>query len=542
MKKLIPILTFLICFDAFATSNEEARNQALDFGSGFKNSASSTISDHNKSTVPGYTTDNPEQVKYFNDGDASQDAQAKVKSSDEGRFMSQALPNRPQVVINPNDAFLNSSTAIQNNPDEVVAMLTGTYGECKPITYTKTVHETRTCDQYDEPDCVDGDKLLSISGAETTFNYPAINTYISWRGGSRCSKYSSYTNIDIKNVSAIQSFVLTSVSWDDVLQITLNGNIIFQNGNVNASSCERGTVFDASPNVDLKPFLINGRNKIEIVVGISGMGFANANYVINYPKDKKCYHVDNCTNVPSSCTFQESKCLNLTQENTCSYRQNIYQCNSSEIVSQANVQCGSNTYCLNGQCDKIEDNSNNDFAKSIAYLSAINQAGKDKTNSADNLKIFTGAANSCSKTTTLGWNSCCKDDGWGQDFGASCGEDEKRLIELQSKKLCHYVGSYCADKTFYGSCKKVTKTYCCFNSKISRVLVEQGRGQLGIGWGEAESPQCRGFSVDELQRLRFDQMDMSEISADISSSVVIPDKSYLEGKIKQTVGQYGQTN
>ncbi len=542
MKKLTAIFALLFCLDSFALTTEEARKQAMDFGGGFSNSASMVVNEQNKISTPGYTTDNPDQTKYFNGGNAEEASQEMLKNSDEGKFMSQSLPKRPQVVISPNDSFLNTSKAIENNPNEVIAMLTGTYAECKPITYSRIEHEIRTCDEYDEPDCMDGDKILSVSGAETTFNYPTIETSLSWRGGGGCSKYYSTTDININKLSAIEGFVLQSVEWDDVIQIKLNGKIIFENGNINSGRCERSTIFGVSPNVDLKPYLIEGNNKIELALGVSGMGFATARYVVNYPKDKKCYHVNNCKNVPDNCTLQESKCLNLSKENICKYNQNIYQCSSTQVTAIANVQCGSNTYCVNGQCDKIENESNNDFAKSIAYLSAINQAGKEQGNSADKLKIFTGTASSCSKTTTLGWNSCCKDEGWGQDFGASCSEDEKRLIELQSKKLCHYVGSYCSDKTFYGSCKKVTKTYCCFNSKISRVIVEQGRAQLGIDWGAAESPECRGFTTDELQKMRFDKMDMSEISADIASSVVVPDKAFLEGKVKQTVGQYGQTN
>lgn len=541
MKKFIPILLLLFCQDGLATSMEDARSQALNFGAGFKNSASSVINEQNKANTPGYTTDSPEQTKYFSAVSTTDDAQAKIKNSDVGKLMTDGLPNRPQITINRNDSFLNQSTAIQNNPDEVVAMLTGTYGECKPITSTRTEREVRTCDEYDEIDCIDGDKLVTISGAETTYNYPTIQTNISWRNGSSCSKYYSYTTINIRDIAKIDSLVLLSVSWDDVIQIKLNNNIIFANGSLSGGrGCERGTVFGSSPNVNLKPYLINGNNQIELLVGIAGRGFATATYAINYAKDKKCYHVNNCVNIPANCQFQESKCLGFSLEKICNYTQNIYQCATTQTTATANVQCGSNTYCTNGQCDKIEDDSNNDFATSIAYLSALNQAGKE-TSAAD-LKIFTGSANSCSKTTTLGWNSCCKDDGWGQDFGASCSSDEKRLIDLQSKKLCHFVGSYCSEKTFYGSCKQTTKTYCCFNSKISRVIVEQGRAQLGINWGEATSPQCRGFTTDELQKMRFDKMDLSEISADISNSVVIPNQSYLENKVKQTLGKYGQTN
>ena len=64
--------------------------------------------------------------------------------------MSNGLVSRPKMTISPNDSFLDSSRAIEGNPDQVVAMLTGTYGECKPLTYTSTDSEIRTCDEYEE--------------------------------------------------------------------------------------------------------------------------------------------------------------------------------------------------------------------------------------------------------------------------------------------------------------------------------------------------------------------------------------------------------
>jgi len=109
--------------------------------------------------------------------------------------------------------------------------------------------------------------------------------------------------------------------------------------------------------------------------------------------------------------------------------------------------------------------------------------------------------------------------------------------------LCHYVGSYCSEKLpLLGQCLKTKKTYCCFNSKISRVIMEQGHGQIVNGWGSAESPDCSGFTPDELSRLQFDKMDLSEIASDIAGSVVVPDKSYLEGKINQTMEGYVQSS
>jgi hypothetical protein len=51
-----------------------------------------------------------------------------------------------------------------------------------------------------------------------------------------------------------------------------------------------------------------------------------------------------------------------------------------------------------------------------------------------------------------------------------------------------------------------------------RILHEQGRGQAGLNWGEPESPQCRGFTVEELSRIDFSNLNLSEIFEDLKPS------------------------
>lgn len=114
--------------------------------------------------------------------------------------------------------------------------------------------------------------------------------------------------------------------------------------------------------------------------------------------------------------------------------------------------------------------------------------------------LQTGGSDCCKKTTT-----------W---FGlGQCTEREKILAKLRSwGKLdgqCHYVGSYCAVKAL-GICLQKKKTYCCFHSVLARIIQEQGRKQLGISWGDPKSPNCRGFTPDEFQRIDFSKIDFSE--------------------------------
>lgn len=268
------------------------------------------------------------------------------------------------------------------------------------------------------------------------------------------------------------------------------------------------------------------------------MGNATVKYYLNYENQRICQTISNCKNIPSNCVLQFSKCLNNNSDNICNYRQFNYLCSTTSVSASTQIECGSNIYCANNQCEKTPQESNQDFGVSMAYLSAINESAKDNNQQQD-LKIFSGKGKNCSKDT-LNYNNCCKDDGWGQAIAnTSCSADETELMAMQEKKLCHYVGSYCSKKTpVIGKCMENKKSYCCFNSKISRVIMQQGKNQLGKDWGSPTNPDCSGFSANELAKLQFNKMDLSEIASDIESKVSIPNRSAVEGIVKKKMEAY----
>ena len=52
-------------------------------------------------------------------------------------------------------------------------------------------------------------------------------------------------------------------------------------------------------------------------------------------------------------------------------------------------------------------------------------------------------------------------------------------------------------------------TSCNFNSKLARIINEQGRPQLNKGWGSASNPECKGFTPEEFQKLDFSKIDFA---------------------------------
>jgi conjugal transfer mating pair stabilization protein TraN len=113
----------------------------------------------------------------------------------------------------------------------------------------------------------------------------------------------------------------------------------------------------------------------------------------------------------------------------------------------------------------------------------------------------------------------------------SCNEAEGKLAMKEGAKLCHSVGTWCTScfKLLGAcvSCTEHTTSKCCFNSMLARIVNEQGRSQIGKGWGAAQSPDCTGFTVAQLRTLNFGAMDLTEFYASIVP--MLPNVTTLQG-------------
>ena len=99
----------------------------------------------------------------------------------------------------------------------------------------------------------------------------------------------------------------------------------------------------------------------------------------------------------------------------------------------------------------------------------------------------------------------------------SCPDADKLTALRRAQGICHHVGTYCSSKSL-GGCTTERESYCCFNSKLARILNVAGKAQLGISFGTPQNPDCRGLTVAQLQNLDFSQIDLSEFIADIIAS------------------------
>ncbi|EGV6374637.1 type-F conjugative transfer system mating-pair stabilization protein TraN [Salmonella enterica] len=253
-------------------------------------------------------------------------------------------------------------------------------------------------------------------------------------------------------------------------------------------------------------------------------------YVTQSADNGSCQaYVDN-----PACTLATRQCAFYSGEGTCLHEYATYSCESK--TSGKVMICGGDVFCLDGECDKAQSGKSNDFGEAVSQLAALAAAGKDVAalNGID-VRAFTGQAKFCKKAAA-GYSNCCKDSGWGQDIGlAKCSSDEKALAKAKTNKLTVSVGEFCSKKVL-GVCLEKKRSYCQFDSKLAQIVQQQGRnGQLHISFGSSKHPDCRGITVDELQQIKFDQLDLTNFYEDLMNNQKIPDSGALTEKVKEQI-------
>ena len=179
----------------------------------------------------------------------------------------------------------------------------------------------------------------------------------------------------------------------------------------------------------------------------------------------------------------------------------------------------------------LGDNSCVDFgnADNVETSESV-QGENDKTNDGEvdesgtctgGFYIFNGKDERCRSKDLFGGligQSCCDRDN--VFFGiVECKEPEKVWAQHSKDGKTHLVGDYCDKEVFLIGCVRTKQTHCSFNSKLARIVHEQGRPQIGMSWGTPESPSCRGFTPEEFQRIDFSKIDLSEYFGDLTSQI-----------------------
>ncbi len=226
------------------------------------------------------------------------------------------------------------------------------------------------------------------------------------------------------------------------------------------------------------------------------------------------------------------------REGVCWIYEQRYQCPKGDL-GLAQVQSPPDSiFCLTGDCQPTHYKANGEFLEAMSRLALLKEVQDDlRANHHDALSIFKGEDKRCTRNC-LNFKDCCRRlKGWGVSLGlAHCDENEQALAQRRALHQCHQVGTYCAHRDpILRKCTSKKTSFCCFGNRFARLLQEQGRAQLGLGWGAAEGPDCRGLTVEELSRLDLSRMNFSELFEDLMKKYKQPDGKILQEKTHEKI-------
>lgn len=230
-----------------------------------------------------------------------------------------------------------------------------------------------------------------------------------------------------------------------------------------------------------------------------------------------------CTSLMNQgCSQTASLCIQ-TQANRCERFSQTFQCMEQLCLPEKTV-CPGKIACADGQCDTSQSEVSDDMAEGLSRLGAL--AGVAGDVSANQVRsgapaIFTGNAQECKKYP-LGFRDCCTDSGWG-DWVKHCPPELQVLQRAKYENRVVYLGNYKNHKLGARH-----YTYCIFPTKLAAIVQIQGRGgQLGIPYGAAQYPNCRGITPEELERINFAALDLSPIQQELMARMALPNNGSI---------------
>ncbi len=175
------------------------------------------------------------------------------------------------------------------------------------------------------------------------------------------------------------------------------------------------------------------------------------------------------------------------------------------------------------QKDEYGYEPNDSFSEVATKLAVFEEIKHDleASQAADSrqVQIFKGKRMECRKSLAdkVTYDCCFSYSGLAKKIGLkTCNADELALADMRERGLCHYIGP---QKEKLLDLVKIGEThvFCCFDSKLARILQEQGRDQLAISWEKPHHTNCRGFTLDEISQINFSTLDFGEIYSDVGT-------------------------
>lgn len=247
----------------------------------------------------------------------------------------------------------------------------------------------------------------------------------------------------------------------------------------------------------------------------------------------------------TGCSQTGSECIERLPNGQCISYEQQFECPAGDAVTQDVMVCGEGDqgFCLDGNCADTGYEASTDFAQAASYLGLMESMSEDMDQ--DSMNVFQGEVLKCDDKQLF---NCCANPGtlyapvmFFPPLEVSMKQfctraDEPILKEKRKAGHCRKAGRYCGEKIdlgFTSVCISYVESWCCFSGKLGRILQEQGRAQLGIGWGSGKEPNCRGFTPEEIEQIDWSQLDLSEYFQDALNNFSNPDGGSQAQQLQQ---------
>jgi conjugal transfer mating pair stabilization protein TraN len=241
------------------------------------------------------------------------------------------------------------------------------------------------------------------------------------------------------------------------------------------------------------------------------------------------------------CSFSHDECLSHDADGiTCNVYDRWFQCTTPDTGSAPPPAyvCAGDLYCMAGECTRVEREASTEFKDAMVAMNIMGELrdGFDP----DKLRIFSGENLKCTKKV-FGLSNCCSGKGVPLLTPFLCSREDRDVDKRDDAGLCNYIGTYCSDKVL-GVCVTRKQSYCCYGSKLVRILNDEGKAQLGMQWGKPKNPDCEGFLIAQFQQLDLSRMDFREVYAEFVDAAKLPDEVEMSIQIQRKIEAYYDTH
>jgi len=526
-----------------------------------------------------YST-NPKESDYLNKPDQlKSDGSFAQTNSSIGKTVSTGMDDRKSQFNYSIDPSSPAIQAIQKRGDAAYDVITGQFGDCTKQTSCTTNYENKTCEETPKAINQYCRKTLNIDLIPHQ-----VDTHYSLTANLTVSDH-NYAGVNLSTVTGQIGFLgphdarfqLSGRLPSNIDCHSLSGRIASSQMHakldyINFPSCGNGLVLDfhisgghsVILNIDIVSSKIvydtkdNWQDDCSVFENTKSCSLTEEHCVSGaatktfqgIPVTRSCWEYQDSflcgagSDTNTCQTYRNQGCEQIGSvcenhnDSGCTLYQQSFRCPSKQCTDVGTI-CNGQTYCLSGDCVKQQKQADPDFQKGVTGISVVNAAAKNyNAASGDQFPIFSGQVKSCNKDF-LNFADCCSEDGWGVDLHlAQCDQEAKDLGDAKEKKLTVYIDS--DDDCILGVCSH-KKRYCVFPSKLARIIQESGRrDQLHVSFGNFDHPDCRGLTPAELGSLNFNQINFSEIYADITKNASVEDSGKLNQRVDSKVQEWAK--